>query len=79
MDGIPLIIRPFLSPQDVCDRYGNNLNIRTLANWRSAGQGPFFTKIGGMIMYPIDRLVEWEHRNTVQSTSQYRGTATKEF
>jgi hypothetical protein len=63
----------FLTPQQVSERYSNNITERTLANWRSAGNGPEFTKIGGKILYPLDRLEAWEQRNTVKSTSQYRG------
>jgi Helix-turn-helix domain len=65
--------KQFLSPADVSSRYQGNISVRTLANWRSQGTGPAFTKIGGSIMYPLSRLLEWEDRNTVNSTSQYRG------
>lgn len=68
----------FLTPEEVCLRYGGNLHVRTLANWRSQGTGPEYTKIGGLIMYPVSKLEEYERRQTVQSTSQYRGTATQE-
>ena len=54
---------------------GQRISPRTLANWRSQGMGPPFTKVGGAILYEIDRLAEWETRNTVTSTSQYSGTA----
>jgi len=66
----------FLTPQEVSDRYGGKISVKTLNNWRNLGVGPAFTKLGGKVMYPQDRLVEWEHRNTVQSTSEYtRGNA----
>jgi hypothetical protein len=74
----PVANRIFLTPKEVCARYGHNLHERTLANWRSVGTGPEYTKVGGLIMYPISKLEEWERRQTVQSTSQYRGSATKE-
>jgi hypothetical protein len=74
----PPVAKIFLTPREVCERYGNNLHERTLANWRSGGTGPEYTKVGGLIMYPISKLEEWEQRQTVQSTSQYRGSATKE-
>lgn len=66
--------KQFLTPSDVAERYHGNISVRTLANWRSAGTGPAFTKIGGSIMYPLNKLAEWEEMNTVNSTSQYRGT-----
>lgn len=69
--------KKFLTPAEVADRYNNNITIRTLANWRSSGNGPPFSKIGGAVMYPLNKLIEWEEMNTVTSTSQYRGTAAK--
>lgn len=67
----------FLTPAEVSERYGNGLSVRTLANWRSSGTGPVFSKIGGCVLYPLNKLIEWEEMNTVNSTSQYRGNAAK--
>lgn len=61
----------FLTPVEVVDRYHGKISVRTLANWRSAGISPPFSKIGGRILYPLDELEEWERRRTVNSTSQY--------
>lgn len=63
----------FLTPQEVSARYDGRITVRTLANWRSQGKGPPFTKVGGPILYPVDQLETWEQSNTVNSTSQYRG------
>jgi hypothetical protein len=66
----------FLTAQEVSDRYGGRISVRTLNNWRNLGSGPAFTKIGGKVLYPLGKLLEWEQRNTVQSTSEYsRGSA----
>lgn len=51
----------FLTPQQVADRYGKAITPRTLANWRSTGQGPDYVKIGGKVMYPLDALLVWEN------------------
>lgn len=51
---------PFLTPQQVADRYSSAITPRTLANWRSTGQGPDYVKIGGKVMYPVDALLTWE-------------------
>jgi hypothetical protein len=64
--------KEFLSPQELSDRYEGRITVRTLNNWRSSGNGPPFTKLGGAVLYPVQKLVEWEERNTVQSTSQYQ-------
>jgi hypothetical protein len=61
----------FLTPCELVERYNGKVTIRTLANWRSAGISPPFTKVGGRILYPLNQLIEWERRRTVESTSQY--------
>jgi hypothetical protein len=61
----------FLSAQEVSDRYDGKISVRTLANWRNLGSGPPYSKIGGRVLYPAEKLVEWEQRNTVKSTSEY--------
>ena len=50
----------FLTPQQVADRYKGAITVRTLANWRSIGQGPDYVKIGGKVVYPSDALKIWE-------------------
>lgn len=50
----------FYTPQQVAARYANAITIRTLANWRSTGQGPDYIKVGGKVMYPVDAVIEWE-------------------
>lgn len=61
----------FLTPAELSERWRNRINVRTLANWRSQGNGPSFVKIGGAIAYRLSDVEEWEKRNTVSSTSQY--------
>ncbi|QNJ57353.1 HTH binding protein [Pseudomonas phage Dolphis] len=63
--------KKFLTPVELSERYGGRITVRTLANWRTQGAGPPFSKIGGAILYPADKLADWENRNTVTSTSQY--------
>lgn len=63
--------RLFLTPSELVERYHGQISVRTLANWRSAGISPPFSKIGGRILYPLKALEEWELKRTVQSTSQY--------
>lgn len=31
-----------------------------------------FTRVGGRILYPEDKLFEWENRNTVNHTGEYK-------
>lgn len=63
--------KEYLTPKEVADRYQGKISERTLANWRSSGVSPPFTKIGGRILYPVKDLLEWERNRTVQSTANY--------
>lgn len=62
----------FFSPAELVERYGNKITIRTLANWRSYGVSPPFTKIGGRILYPVKDVIDWERKRTVGSTGSYK-------
>lgn len=64
--------KEFFTPAELAARYKGQITTRTLANWRSAGIGPPFTKVGGRILYTVSDIVEWERKRTVQSTSQYQ-------
>lgn len=62
----------YLTPHEVVDRYQKQISTRTLANWRSQGIGPPFSKIGGRILYRLDLVEQWEQKRTVNGTNQYR-------
>jgi hypothetical protein len=62
----------FFTPVDLVERYQGKITLRTLANWRSTGTSPPYTKIGGRILYPKEKLFEWEQSRTVQGTFQYK-------
>lgn len=61
----------FLTPDEVVARWSGRVTARTLANWRSQGRSPPYLKLNGAIMYPLDKLQEWEERATVTCTDQY--------
>ena len=61
-DGKGWMESELLSPKDLSERYKGRVTERTLANWRSTGQGPRFVKIGGRVMFPVDQVKEWEER-----------------
>jgi hypothetical protein len=69
---VPAVDTEFLTPAEVAARWNGRIGVRTLNNWRSTGNGPPFTKIGGAVLYPKDKLVAWEESNTVHSTSEYQ-------
>lgn len=72
MPGIAATGKLFFTPEELVERYNNKITVRTLANWRSAGVSPPYTKVGGRIVYPVDELLKWEASRTVTSTSQYK-------
>lgn len=61
----------YLTPLEVVERYKGKITERTLANWRSSGISPPYTKINGRVLYPLDELLLWETKRTVNGTSQY--------
>lgn len=61
----------YLTPEELSGRYKNEISVKTLANWRSHGGGPKYSKIGGKILYPLNEVQAWEASRTVESTSQY--------
>ncbi|MEE7478504.1 helix-turn-helix domain-containing protein [Methylobacterium hispanicum] len=66
----------FLTPAEVAARWENRVCTRTMANWRTQGNGPRFTKIGGRVLYPLKDIEAWEHAGTVDSTARYFRDAT---
>jgi hypothetical protein len=58
----------FLTPVEVCNRYGNSISVRTLGNWRWSGTGPEFVKIGGKVLYMLSDLERWEESRRASST-----------
>lgn len=61
-----------MTPAEVSRRYSDRVTVRTLANWRWAGNGPKFTRIGGRILYDVEELKKWEDRRTVEHTGAYK-------
>lgn len=55
----------YLTPKDLVARYKNVVTLRTLANWRSTGDGPQFTKIGGRVLYALSAVTAWEQRRRI--------------
>ncbi len=53
--------KAFLTSKELADRW--RLSDQTLANWRYTGKGPTFTRVGSRVLYPIDKVQEYETRN----------------
>jgi hypothetical protein len=50
----------YLTPKELEERWRGQVNVRTLANWRSGNQGPRFVKIGGRVLYRIEDIEAYE-------------------
>lgn len=51
----------FLTPKELATRW--RLSDQTLANWRSARQGPPYVKINTKVLYPIEGIHAYERIN----------------
>lgn len=50
----------YLTPREVVDRYSGAVKVGTLSVWRHRGIGPAYLKLGKVVVYPLDALLEWE-------------------
>jgi len=50
----------FVTADELVNRYRGKVTKRTLANWRSTGDGPKPTKIGGRVLYRTTDVLVWE-------------------
>ena len=53
-----------MTPEQLAARYVDKITVRTLANWRSSGNGPNYTKVGSRVFYRLTDVVEWEQHRT---------------
>ena len=54
----------YLTPGDLVSRWGGAIGRGTLANWRAQGRGPDFVKLGGRVLYPLERVEAFEAQST---------------
>lgn len=48
----------YLTSKEVAGRW--RLSDQTLANWRSAGKGPPFIRVGSRVLYPVEGIHAYE-------------------
>lgn len=53
-----------MTPEQLTARYGDKITVRTLANWRSSGNGPNYTKVGSRVFYRLADVIDWEQHRT---------------
>lgn len=57
----------FISAKELCIRWG--FHIQTVANMRRDGTGPEYIKFGRTVLYPIDKVEEFEAARLCTSTA----------
>lgn len=55
----------YLTPEEVAERYRDEICVGTLRNWRAARIGPPFLKIGKAVLYDAAELDAWDRKNLV--------------
>lgn len=55
----------YLTPHQLTLRWNGAVTTGTLANWRSQGKGPGFSKFGSRVRYPLSKVEAWEAKNLV--------------
>jgi hypothetical protein len=50
--------RAYLTSKELADRW--RLSDQTLANWRYAGKGPPFIRVGARVLYPVEGIYAHE-------------------
>lgn len=58
---MPNLQQRYLRPDELAERWG--VNVKTLANWRTAGVGLSYVKIGGLVRYSITDVETYEEKN----------------
>jgi hypothetical protein len=59
----------YFTSAELADRW--RLSNQTLANWRHAGKGPPFIRVGARILYPRHAVHSFEKLDTEQWLSQH--------
>ena len=53
----------FLTPYDLYRRWSKAISTKTLANWRSLGIGPPYSKLRGRVVYRSHDVLTWENQH----------------
>ena len=53
----------YLTSKELATRW--RLSNQTLANWRHAGKGPPFIRVGARVLYPVDGINDFEQSESL--------------
>lgn len=67
--------RAYLTSKELADRW--RLSDQTLANWRHAGKGPPYIRVGARVLYPAEGIQAFEKLSPQWLTSD-RSQATSD-
>jgi len=56
-----------LTPEQLSQRWEGQPSPRTLAQWRYLGKGPSYIKVGRLVLYPLEAVLDFERMNTVRA------------
>ncbi len=56
---------PYLTVDEVIERYRGQVSEGTLRNWRALRIGPSYIKIGKVPLYPVEELDRWDRSTLV--------------
>lgn len=59
-------VKMYLTAEELVERFRGIVTKNTLANWRSHGEGPTPTKIGGQVLYKTSEVEAWEQDRTTK-------------
>lgn len=60
-----MLVPIYVTPDEVVERYRNQISEGTRRNWRSKKIGPSFIKIGKAVLYPVNELDRWDRSNLI--------------
>lgn len=64
----------YLTPAQLVLRWDGAVTTGTLANWRSKGEGPAYSKFGSRVRYPIAKVMVWEAANLHHANDNQENT-----
>lgn len=52
-----------ITPSELVEMLERKVTTKQLANWRYAGKGPAYEKLGGRVVYHLSDVIAWRKAN----------------